>query len=72
MRTLDTEVYRLWLANELLHFIYFYNGKLPFNLAFINAFNDNTISYFVLAIIGLDFILNIISLDNYYVFIAFG
>ena len=42
--------------------------KLPFKLAFINASNDITITYFVLASIGLDFVLNTISLDNYYVF----
>ena len=42
--------------------------ELLFNLAFINASNDITITYFVLAAIGLDFLLNTISLDNYYVF----
>ena len=38
--------------------------KPPFNLAFINASNDITIIYIVLATVGLDFILNIISLGN--------
>ena len=42
--------------------------KLLFNLVFINAPHDITITYFVLATIGLDFVLNTISLDNYYVF----
>ena len=49
-------------------FTFYLMEKLLFNLAFINASDDITITYFVLVTIGLDFVLNTISLDNYYVF----
>ena len=68
MRTFDTKP--IDYGKQIILYILFTSimEKILFKLVFINASHDITITYFVLATIGLDFILNTISLDNYYVF----